>query len=116
MNPEILILISCLIAVESGGDPEAVGDNGKAIGILQIHDICIRDVNRIYKTKYQWPRDARDPKKARYICYLYLSHYGKGKSIEARARIWNGGPRGYKKKATLPYWEKVKKIYEEKKR
>ena len=27
---------------------------------------------------------------------------------EDRARIWNGGPNGYKKQATVKYWKKVK--------
>ena len=36
----------------------------------------------------------------------YMAAYGV-KGDEARARIWNGGPQGYRKKATLKYWKKV---------
>jgi hypothetical protein len=39
----------------------------------------------------------------------YLRRYGKGKSAEDRARIWNGGPKGYEKSATKRYWKEVKK-------
>jgi hypothetical protein len=47
---------------------------------------------------------------ARAVCEAYLRHYGKGKSTEEQARIWNGGPQGHKKKtATQAYWAKVKK-------
>ena len=106
-------LIKALIAVESGGRADAVGDNGKALGILQIWDIVVRDVNQIYGTRYKW-RDALDPLKARVICTQYLKHYGRPELIgkmdpyEANARIWNGGPNGHHKAATVPYWNKVK--------
>jgi hypothetical protein len=33
----------------------------------------------------------------------------KGASDEVLARIHNGGPKGYKKTATVKYWNKVKK-------
>ena len=34
LDPDI---IKAIIEVESGGDPEAVGDDGEAIGLMQIH-------------------------------------------------------------------------------
>lgn len=38
----------------------------------------------------------------------YASERRVGKATaEIKARIWNGGPNGHVKKATLPYWEKV---------
>lgn len=36
-----------------------------------------------------------------------MKAYGQ-KGDEARARIWNGGPRGYRKDSTKKYWKKVK--------
>ena len=33
--------VDALIQVESNGNVDAVGDNGKALGCLQIHKICI---------------------------------------------------------------------------
>ena len=43
----ILLLLEALCLVESGGDPNAVGDNSEALGILQIHRVYVDDVNRI---------------------------------------------------------------------
>lgn len=110
-------LLVALIAVESNGNPDAVGDGGKAIGILQIHAAVVEDVNRVYRTEYVWPRDAKNPTTAKQICELYLrywmSHHsrktGQSVSYEMAARIWNGGPTGPTKSATLPYYRKVAK-------
>ena len=41
-------LITSLVQVESRGNSNAIGDNGKAIGCLQIHKGVVEDVNRIY--------------------------------------------------------------------
>ena len=106
-------LIPALVRVESNGNPKAVGDNGKAFGILQIWSVVVQDVNTAYGTKFTH-RDAFDPKKAEQICRLYLSHYCTAKRLGRRptyqdaARIWNGGPKGHLKSATLGYWAKVK--------
>ena len=122
-------LISALIAVESGGDPNAIGDPpppgygatsgaaiaGQALGCLQIHSEVIQDVNRIYNKRFTHA-DALNPTRAKRICELYLRHYGarritgKTPSPEIFARIWNGGPLGYKKESTRKYWQRVKRI------
>jgi hypothetical protein len=106
-------LIPALERVESGGDPKAIGDGGKALGILQIWEVVIIDVNRAKGTSYTH-EDAFDPEKARAICRAYLSIYcterrlGRKPTMEDAARIWNGGPNGFKKAATVKYWHKVK--------
>jgi hypothetical protein len=102
-------LISALIIVESSNNDLAVGDQGKAIGCLQIHKAVVLDVNRITGSNYRW-ESMTNRAQARAVCAAYLTHYGKGKSTEEQARIWNGGPQGHKKKtATQAYWAKVKK-------
>ena len=116
-----LILVLCL--VESSLDPNAIGDGGDAVGILQIHECVIQDVNRIYKTDY-YLNDRYDPMLSKMICRKYLSHWGKvytkrtGKepTAEILAKIWNGGALAYEK--TNPrvverldaYWGKVHKL------
>jgi len=96
--------------IESGGNDFAKGDNGDAIGCLQIHAGVVKDVNRIYGTAYRWPESCYDRAKSINICRLYLDHYApKTATDEMKARIWNGGPKGHRKKATLKYWERVKK-------
>jgi thiamine biosynthesis lipoprotein ApbE len=109
-------LIPHLIAVESGGDLRAIGDNGKAKGQLQIWNINVMDVNRIYKTSYVHD-DAFSYYKSIEMCVRYLTYWGnyaktkKGvePTLESLARQWNGGPNGFKRNATVSYWKKVKK-------
>ena len=109
-------LINALAKVESNGNSAAVGDGGKAVGILQIHKGVIEDVNKISKVKYTFA-DRKDPKKSKEICKLYLSHWGKhyqkktkrAATDEVLARIWNGGPKGHANKDTEKYWNKVNK-------
>jgi soluble lytic murein transglycosylase-like protein len=101
-------LWEAVCAVESGGNPRAVGDNSLAVGIAQIHPIMVREANRLAGTKYTL-KDRLDPVKSKAIFTIYVEHYGKGKSLEYKARLWNGGPGGNNKKATIAYWKKIKK-------
>ena len=108
-------LIAALIFVESGGNPNAIGDRGRAIGVLQVHREVVTDVNRLYGTQYSH-QQMTNPVKARQVAALYLQYWGRayerqtGKrpSPEVLARIWNGGPAGWRKNSTLPYWKKVR--------
>jgi len=117
METLIIFLLPFLVQVESNGDLNAVGDGGKAKGCLQIWEIYIQDVNRVYNTDYVHD-DAFDKYKAHEITYAYLLHYGKhyerttGKKVtlEVLARMHNGGPKGYKNPNTKKYWKKVKKM------
>jgi hypothetical protein len=108
-------LIPALVQVESNGNPRAVGDNGKALGQLQIWSVVVVDVNRAHGTRYTHA-DAFDPAKAEAICRAYLSIYatprrlGRSPTMEDAARIWNGGPNGHRKSATEKYWHKVARV------
>jgi hypothetical protein len=102
-------LISALIIVESGGNDMAIGDNGRALGPLQIHRAVVVDVNRFTGSSYRW-ESMTNRAQARAVCEAYLKHWGKGCTTEQLARKWNGGgPAGDKKKTTEAYWQKVKK-------
>ena len=101
-------LISALIIVESSGNDQAIGDNGRALGPLQIHRGVVLDVNRITGSHYRH-QDMTNRVAARAVCEAYLKHYGKGASTEQLARRWNGGPTGDRKASTVAYWAKVKK-------
>ena len=102
-------LITALIIVESSGNDLAIGDNGRAVGPLQIHRGVVLDVNRFTGSHYRH-QDMTNRAQARAVCEAYLMHYGKGCTTEQLARKWNGGgPRGEKKAATEAYWNKVKK-------
>jgi len=105
-------LIAALITVETGGcrNPDlAIGDGGAAIGALQIHRAVVLDVNRIAGTNYTHSQ-MTNRVAARRVCEIYLNRYADGRTNEEAARIWNGGPTGYRKSATLAYWNKVKKV------
>jgi hypothetical protein len=99
--------------VESNGNPRAVGDRGadgvyRAAGIAQIWAITVKDINRFAGTRYTL-NDRFDPVKSKEMFNLYVEHYGKGRSLQYKARLWNGGPGGNSKTATIAYWKKIQK-------
>ena len=117
-------LLDAIEWVESKGEANAVGDNGEAVGVYQIHKIYVDDLNRFsdwfaYRAKYnyddRWNRHKSRQMVSRYVWYyttkimpeLTLSDCGM-RELEAMARIHNGGPDGYKSPATKKYWLKVK--------
>ena len=102
------ILWRAICQVESNNDPNAIGDNGNAVGIAQIWPICVDDVNRIVGEQRYTYADRYDPEKSRQMFWLYVRHYKPKGTWEQWSRIWNGGPKGHLKKATVKYWAKVK--------
>tara|TARA_R110002167_G_scaffold107453_2_gene274882 strand:- start:2921 stop:3391 length:471 start_codon:yes stop_codon:yes gene_type:complete len=104
-------LTEAIIQVESVGNDSAYNKSEDAVGCLQIRPIMVREVNRLLKKR-------KDPKR-----YTLLNRWDRQKSIEmflvftkniskpeAKARCWNGGPKGMTKSATIKYWNKVKTI------
>jgi hypothetical protein len=77
---------------------------------LQIHRACWQDAN--LPGRYE---DCADLAYAKRVFAAYMARYaterrlGRPVTDEDRARIWNGGPSGWKKKATVAYWHKVRK-------
>ena len=108
MNVSLLLLLA-LIQVESGGRPNAIGDNGQAVGILQIHPIMVEDCNRI-SGKHYTLADRLDPVKSCEIASLYLKRYStaeKAKNDIDLSKLWNGGPAGMKNNNTIEYSRRV---------
>lgn len=109
-------LIQALIKVESRGNDSAIGDRhmqNKAYGALQIRKPCIDDVNRRYGTKNEPQECLGNRSLSIDVCQKYLKMYatrtrlGREPTDEDRARIWNGGPNGWRKESTKAYWSKV---------
>lgn len=106
-------IIAILVSIESNGNDLAIGDGGAARGPLQIHKSVVEDVNRISGRKFQWKR-MTNRAEATQVATIYLSHYatearlGHKPTGEDVARIWNGGPNGYKRTATDGYALKFK--------
>ena len=111
------VLVFALIQVESSGNDSCVGDRHliiPSIGCLQIRPIMVREVNRIlkkqkdtlrFKYKDRWSR-----KKSIQMFYIWKDYHHADDSDEVIARCWNGGPKGYKRKSTIDYWNKVNRL------
>lgn len=109
-------LLEAIILVESRGKEDCIGDKhlGKpSIGVLQIRPIMVREVNRILKKggiKKKYKLDDRySREKSIEMFYIWKDYYHSEDSDEVIARCWNGGPKGWKRKATEYYWSKVQK-------
>lgn len=99
------LLLSALIAVESGGNDRAVGRHGE-LGPLQIKSIMVRDVNRFARTHYAH-QQVTNRAISIDIATRYFAHYGQNLSDESLARIWQGGPSGHRKTSTRAYGKRV---------
>jgi hypothetical protein len=120
-DPVLDKLIYAIAVVESNLDSSAVGDTNlenKAYGILQIRQPAIDDFNRWHGTGYRAEDCLDNTTLSVMVCRSYLRHYGTEErlgdqwTIESLARIWNGGPNGYKKQSTEKYWGKVSQVLE----
>lgn len=102
-----------LATVESNCNPSAVGDDFEALGILQMHYEYVQDAAEF--ANEDWMHiDALDEMTSIRIFRAYMARYateerlGRPVTYEDIARIHNGGPNGYKKLSTIPYYKKVK--------
>lgn len=112
-------LIAALIQHESRGDDRAVGDKNfrhKAYGCLQIRQPAVDDYNHRHGTSYKAEACLGNRALSIAICRWYIGNYatesrlGRKPTDQDKARIWNGGPNGWKTSSTLAYWEKVRKV------
>ena len=101
-----------LATIESNQNPKAVGDNLQSIGVLQMQKAYVQDAAE-YANEDWVHMDALDELTAIKIFRAYMARYatekrlGRPVTLEDIARIHNGGPNGYKKLSTTPYWNKV---------
>jgi glutamate synthase domain-containing protein 1 len=119
-------LVEALVRTESRGNASAVGDNGKALGILQIHDVMVQDFNRITGSNYKHAdmfNETLSREVARGILNFYSKHIEKTMNRKATEKelgfIWNGGGGSWrrvaspmadtKQKNLEAYWAKVYK-------
>ena len=97
--------------VETNNKATKIGDGGKAYGIVQIHKICVQDINRIYNTEFTH-KQAFSETYSREMFMLYIQagikrfkmKYCRSPTEYEVVRMWNGGIyNGYKKTSTLKY-------------
>ena len=109
-EPDLADLFHALAAVESNHDDEAVGDGGKAIGRYQIWRVYWLDATEFSGIGGKY-HDVKNKDYAEKVMRAYWKRYARqayyDRDYETLARIHNGGPKGHKKDATLPYWRKV---------
>ena len=107
-------IVSILKQVESLGDTKAVGDGGKAYGVLQIHKVYVKEVNNRYGTTYTH-EEMFDEICAEEVFYLYMRYasrrfkklYKRSPTEEEVVRMHNGGMyQGHKIGATVKYYKK----------
>ena len=107
------ILTAALIAIESGGNDMALGKHGE-VGALQVTRAVVADVNRVYGTQFSIG-SMTNRSQAAAVFAGYLSIYatpqrlGRPVTDEDRARIWNGGPQGWRRSSTIPYLRRYRK-------
>lgn len=111
---ELTDIYNVIKYVETNNNPKAVGDNGKAYGIVQIHWVCIRDVNKTFNTEFVH-KDAFVEDYAREIFNLYIhkgvklfrEKHNRDPTEQEVVRMWNGGIyKGYSYRATFDYYQR----------
>ena len=111
-------LLHALKMAESGCKSDAIGDNGNAVGILQLHKVYVDDANRIVGyDKYNYT-DRYDVRKSEEITLIVLAHYGdiyehttgKPCTDEVLARIHNLGYTNRDSDLGIVYWNRVKQF------
>jgi soluble lytic murein transglycosylase-like protein len=112
------LFFKAISQVESNNNVLAVGDGGRAHGIVQIHKSYLQDSNEFGKTDFKH-LDCFDPQISKIIVFNYLKKYQNRHNweFEKMAKLHNGGPNFAKKTGQAAknleiYWGKVKKQLE----
>lgn len=109
-------LIVALWFAESGGKLHPPPGRDGEVGPLQIRACVVADLQRWGYAYTLADRD--DLEKSKQMCRIYLTRYGTRRRLghaptfQDYARIWNGGPDGFREPETLPYWRKVQRQLE----
>lgn len=115
-SPAYTDLWEAIVWRESRGRVDAFNPAELAAGIVQIRPIVIADLNRIAGYEKWKLTDRWCPAKSWMIFREYtgywITRFDLEDTAENRARIFNGGPRGYRKTSTLGYWQDVKRRME----
>ena len=119
MLEEMNEVLDAIAIVESAGDPNAIGDNGNAIGLFQIWESYWTDGIERSGIGGEYS-DCFDPAYARMVVLGYMDRYATptrlGRAVTQKdiAFLHNGGPRaiwatGQKLNNLETYWSKVRR-------
>ncbi len=105
-------ILDAIRFVESGHrDVVPDGDGGRAIGPYQIHQVYWQDAIQARPDLGGTYQDCRSRPYAEAIVTAYMQRWApaawSNRNAKVLARVHNGGPRGFSKKATLGYWKRV---------
>lgn len=106
-------ILDAIRTVESGNrDDVPDGDDGRAIGPYQIHEVYWRDAVAAEPSLGGNYQDCRQRDYAERVVAAYMRRWApeawdRG-DAEVIARIHNGGPRGAALAATVGYWQRVR--------
>lgn len=127
---QLIRLLTAIAVVESGTDDLARGAHGE-FGRYQMTPEAFRDTTgRKWDSTFQidFVTAMQNPERAQWAALLYLHKYTdsdrhpfggysagpwRSTTLEDAARIWNGGPDGWRKDSTIAYWHKVKAVYDQ---
>jgi hypothetical protein len=112
MTPEIVKLLAAMAMIESSSGAFRINEAEKAYGMYQCRAGALHDVNRRYNTAYTLRDVLLDDEVATFVVLAYGLMHG-ARTPEQYARIWNGGPKGYRIPATLDYWERCRNLMED---
>lgn len=103
-------VVAKVIQIESNGRHDAVGDGGRAIGVLQIWPIMVDEVNRLIGREEFTYDDRWDSLKSVQMFMHFQDKVNPEWDEELAVRKWNGGIRGERNPKTLVHYEKYKKL------
>jgi hypothetical protein len=96
-------LLAAIRKVESNDHDLAVNSKEQAYGAYQCRRGAWLDGGG---AEADWPQQAFVRERVEIVMRRYWERYD-AVTDEQKARIWNGGPGGMRKKTTLAYWRKV---------
>lgn len=113
-------LITAIIYVESRGNPRAVSDIGAA-GLMQVWWPAALQVGEIKRKEEFSPSEFLDPERniktgVAYLDWLrswFFRKHGRMPTFQEWARMYYGGPFGYRKPQTLEYGQRVVAVLKE---
>lgn len=112
--------VDAVAKVESGNRPLAPywDVNATRLGYFSISRDVWKDATQFDKSLANgtWEQCQKDKAYGAKVMLAYLRRYCpaavKANDYQTMARVWNGGPKGATKQATVKYWTKVKKEME----
>jgi len=108
------LLIIAILQVESGGDWNAIGDGGHALGGLPIQAIMVRHYNEATGSSVKHT-EARNPATATRIACWYFGYlskrYKRALTPAELYQCWNAGPDAVKRGQSVARGKRVASIY-----